>query len=124
VRRVLRPGGSAFISVPAFLALWGLQDDLAHHRHRYRREELLRLIRDAGLEEERTTYFNTFLFLPTWVGRRILRLISPRIHSEAQINAPGVNALLRWLFSAERHLLRWLDLPFGVSIFCLARRPL
>src|SRR6266567_2800474 len=36
MRRVLRPGGRALLFVPAFMFLWGVQDDISHHRRRYR----------------------------------------------------------------------------------------
>ncbi|HZG53808.1 MAG TPA: class I SAM-dependent methyltransferase, partial [Pyrinomonadaceae bacterium] len=35
MRRVLRPGGRALLFVPAFMWLWGVQDDVSHHRRRY-----------------------------------------------------------------------------------------
>ena len=35
INRVLRPGGTAILSVPAFKALWGLQDRISHHKRRY-----------------------------------------------------------------------------------------
>jgi len=123
VARVLRPGGRAAIAVPAFRALWGLQDRLAHHRRRYRRPALLRALRGAGLEAERSTYFNALMLPAIWAGRQLLRVVPHRLESEAQIAVPGLNGALRALFAAERHLLRLADLPFGVSIFCLARRP-
>ena len=37
VARVLRPGGTALFTVPAFQSLWGLQDEVSHHKRRYRR---------------------------------------------------------------------------------------
>jgi SAM-dependent methyltransferase len=123
IRRVLRPGGRAVLAVPAFRSLWGLQDRLAHHRRRYRRPRLVAALREAGLEVERSTYFNTFLMAPIWAGRQLLRVIPHHLQSEAQIALPGLNGPLRALFASERFLLRVLDLPFGVSIFCLARRP-
>src|ERR1043166_6628706 len=33
--RVLRPGGRALLFVPAFMFLWGVQDDVSNHRRRY-----------------------------------------------------------------------------------------
>ena len=35
MRRVLRDGGRAVLFVPAFMFLWGVQDDISHHRRRY-----------------------------------------------------------------------------------------
>src|SRR5712691_3232824 len=40
MRRVLRPEGRAVLFVPAFMFLWGVQDDISHHRRRYTRAEL------------------------------------------------------------------------------------
>lgn len=35
MHRVLRPKGRALLFVPAFAFLWGVQDDISHHRRRY-----------------------------------------------------------------------------------------
>ncbi len=35
MRRVLRPGGKTLLFVPAFMFLWGVQDDISNHRRRY-----------------------------------------------------------------------------------------
>jgi SAM-dependent methyltransferase len=123
IARTLRPGAPAVLAVPAFQSLWGLQDELAHHRRRYRRPGLLAAVRAAGLEVERATYFNALLLPAIWAGRRILRTVPHNLLSEAQIRVPGLNRPLRALFGGERHLLRLLDLPLGVSLFCLARKP-
>ncbi len=35
MRRVLRPDGRLLLFVPAFMFLWGVQDDVSNHRRRY-----------------------------------------------------------------------------------------
>src|SRR5205807_7355688 len=55
MRRVLRPGGRALLFVPAFMFLWGVQDDISHHRRRYTLGELKQRVADAGLSIERAT---------------------------------------------------------------------
>ena len=40
LHRVLRPGGALVATVPAFMGLWGLQDEVSHHLRRYRRPEV------------------------------------------------------------------------------------
>src|SRR5436853_1031794 len=74
IRRVLRPGGRALLFVPAFMFLWGVQDDISHHRRRYTRAELTRAIKRAGLTVERSTYANISFFLPTLIGRVFMRI--------------------------------------------------
>src|ERR1044071_3126948 len=64
MRRVLRPGGRVLLFVPAFMFLWGVQDDISHHRRRYTRAELTDAIERAGLSVERSTYANLTFFLP------------------------------------------------------------
>ena len=44
MRRVLRPSGRAFLFVPAFMFLWGVQDDISHHRRRYTRAGLQQVV--------------------------------------------------------------------------------
>src|SRR5918998_2562281 len=58
MRRVLRPGGRVLLFVPAFMFLWGLQDEVSNHRRRYRLSQLRRVLEKAGFQIERTTYAN------------------------------------------------------------------
>src|SRR5437016_8075999 len=78
MRRVLRPGGRALLFVPAFMFLWGVQDDISHHRRRYTLRELNQKVTAAGLSIERATYANISFFLPILVGRLLMRLTGAR----------------------------------------------
>ncbi|HEX7294914.1 MAG TPA: class I SAM-dependent methyltransferase, partial [Pyrinomonadaceae bacterium] len=48
IRRVLRPGGYVLVFVPAFMFLWGVQDDVSNHRRRYTLHGLLTALKEAG----------------------------------------------------------------------------
>ena len=122
MRRVLRPGGRALLFVPAFMFLWGVQDDISHHRRRYTRAELNDAIERAGLSVERSTYANITFFLPTLIGRLIMRVTGLTPESEANINVSALNGILGWILGAESWWLRRMSFPFGVSIVCVARR--
>lgn len=122
MKRVLRPGGRVFLFVPTFMFLWGLQDDVSNHRRRYRLPELRRLLEQAGFEVERTSYANITFFLPILLIRRLMRLTGIKAESENSINVPALNGVLGWLLGAEGTVLRYMNLPFGVSGLCVARR--
>jgi|ERR1043166_3117699 SAM-dependent methyltransferase len=122
MRRVLRPGGRVLLFVPTFMFLWGVQDDVSHHRRRYRLNELRELVTAAGFTVERSTYANITFFLPVLLVRKFMRLTGISAESENRINLPACNGLFGAIFGAERYWLRYLNIPFGVSGLCVARR--
>jgi len=122
MRRVLRPGGRVLLFVPTFMFLWGLQDEVSNHRRRYRLPELRRVLEQAGFEIERTTYANITFFLPILLIRKLMRLTGVRTSSENTINVTALNGLLGRLLGCESWILRYMNLPFGVSGLCVARR--
>jgi len=123
--RVLRPGRFLFITVPAYMFLWGGHDEINMHKRRYTLAEISLLVKESGFSVERISYFN-FFFFPVValvrVGRKVLfgKNIKPK--SDFGKPDPLLNGMFEKIFSSERFLLRYIDLPFGVSILCLARR--
>ena len=122
MRRVLRRDGRALLFVPAFMFLWGVQDDISNHRRRYTLKELKRVVSEAGLELERATYVNISFFAPILLGRLIMRATGLRPESENNLTIGFLNGVLGKLLAAESWPLRYLNFPFGVSIICVARR--
>lgn len=120
--RVLRPGGFALITVPAYQWLWAPHDELNGHKRRYNARELRRVLVEGGLEVESTTYFNTLLF-PAAVVQRMLSRLSGKRSEEEQLPLAPLNALAYAVFSVERRALRHVRLPWGVSILAIARKP-
>ena len=123
MRRVLKPDGFLLLFVPTFMFLWGVQDDVSNHRRRYRLSELRQAVERAGFEVERTTYVNITFFLPIWLIRVLMRVTRMQIASENNINIPAFNGIFARLLGAEGNILRYLNLPFGVSGVCVARVP-
>jgi SAM-dependent methyltransferase len=122
IRRVLRPDGRAVLFVPAFMFLWGVQDDISHHRRRYTLTELKQKLREAGLTVERASYANITFFVPILIGRVMMRVTGLRPASENNITIGALNGLLGRILGAESRWLRYMTFPFGVSIICVARR--
>ena len=121
MRRVLRPGGRVLLFVPTFMFLWGVQDDVSNHRRRYRMPELKRVLEKAGFEIERTTYANITFFLPILLMRKLMRVTGITAASENNINVPALNGVLGSVLGAESFVLRYMNIPFGVSGLCVAR---
>jgi SAM-dependent methyltransferase len=125
VNRKLRPGGRVILSVPAYLWLWGQQDVANQHYRRYTLRKLRRKLQAADFTVERMTYFNTFLFPPIAAIRLIARY-GRRPHAQEGDFIYARNAsssVLLTIFVAERALLRYVNFPFGVSLFAAARKP-
>jgi SAM-dependent methyltransferase len=121
--RVLRPGGVALITVPAFPSLWGLQDERSHHYRRYRMTPFVRLLDRAGLQVERKFHFNYLLFVPIYLARLMIKVFGVQLNSENELNSPLLNRALKAIFTFDIRTAPYLNPPFGVSILALARRP-
>lgn len=122
IRRVLRPDGRVLVFVPAFMFLWGVQDDVSHHRRRYTLSRLLRAVEEAGFAVEWSSYANISFFLPVLVVRSVMRWLGLRAATEYGINISLLNGPFSALFAAERFVLKRGRIPFGVSAVCIARR--
>lgn len=121
MRRVLRPDGRALLFVPAFMFLWGVQDDVSHHRRRYTIPRLRKVVEEAGFEVERATYANISFFAPILVGRALMKVTGLRPASENNINVSALNGVLGRILGAESAFLRRINFPFGVSALMVAR---
>lgn len=122
MHRVTKTGGYSLIFVPAFMWLWGVQDDISHHRIRYTRKQIVERLEKAGFAVERATYANFTFFAPILGGRVLMKLTGLKPESENNINISALNGVFGKLFSAERFWLNNLNFPFGVSIVVTARR--
>ena len=122
MHRVLRPGGIALIRLPAFNWIRGAHDERVHTRHRYTREEVGEKLEDAGFRLEHTTYAN-FLLFPLAPVKRYLeyRQVKPG-GNDLWRPPPLVNRVIAALLSLEAFPARGLGLPWGLSIFAVARR--
>lgn len=115
VHRVLRPGGTFLVAVPADPRLWSEHDVAVDHVRRYTRPTLRAVLERGGFDIDSVASWNVLL-RPVVALRR-------RSSSGSDLVAlhPLVNAGLRAVITAERYLpvKGW---P-GVSLLVRARRP-
>jgi len=126
--RVLKPGGLLYMSEVAFEALRGEHDLAVGIVRRYTRRDLSQRLEAAGFNVLRTTYANTLLSPPIFLLRRIRSIISPVSRPEAATSdfdrAPGfLHAIFKSTLFIEAFLLKFFNLPFGVTIIAVAQKP-
>ena len=119
--RLLKPGGVLFVNVPAYEWLRSPHDAAVHTGHRFTRNELCALLEANGAEVIWASYWNALL-LPVIAAARWVRRASGERSDLEGARDSWINRLLLRVLRAERALLRHCGLPFGVSIFAVAKK--
>jgi len=131
MRRVLRRGGVAVISVPAYRALWTYWDDILGHRRRYTTTTLRAVVEKSGLKVLKVSYSNMLTLFPATAVRILKAFVQRASDSRHQpkepesdfVPLPGwLNKVLIAYYQVEAKALRRVNLPFGLSVVCVARR--
>lgn len=119
LKQALCDGGLLLLTVPQHPSLWSSSDDLAHHKRRYTRRDLIAKLRDAGFDIVHVTSFAAFLLPLMAISRRRKKRNPWR---EFEISR-GLNALLLMIFRIELAMIRYgVRMPFGGSLAVLARK--
>lgn len=124
LKRVLKKDGVLVVTVPAYMFLWGRQDEVSQHFRRYTMGRIIEVIRRSGdLEMIKRSYFNTFLFplvalvrMGSWICNHKGK------GSDFEMNNKLLNTLFFAIFELERRILRVLNYPFGVSILLVLKK--
>lgn len=128
IARVTRPGGILILTVPAFQIFWSDHDVINHHKRRYRRTQIRRLLA-RDFEIDLLSHYNTLLF-PLAVLVRMLKrvemMIWPaamrKVKAENTYLPRSINGLFSWIFGSEVFWLKRGSLPIGLSIICVAHK--
>lgn len=123
--RVLKPGGRVIATVPAYPHLWSEHDVALMHYRRYLRPEVAERFSDAGFRLDKLSHTMAALY-PVVSAQRRLNAKKPP-HDPPQAAMPifpsAVNATLRGLLGLENAIARRMNLPFGITILCIASKP-
>ena len=124
--RALKPGGVAVVTVPAYQELWSGHDIALMHQRRYRADEVRKLLEGAGLHVEQLSYTVSALLPAVWVVRKLQNALQRKDvppKADAVPTPEPLNSLLRVLLDVEASLALRASLPFGLTIFAVARKP-
>jgi len=113
--RLVRPGGTLLLFVPALQWLYGALDRRVGHHRRYSASGLNSILNRAGFRPEVMQYFDFLGMLPWLIAGRVLR----------QAKYSRIAALLydRLVVPLARRIERWIPPPLGKNLICVARRP-
>ena len=117
VVRLVKPGGSVIITVPAGPWLFGYHDEALGHFRRYSRGSLRTLVGD--LCRIRSLRYFGFTLLPAcFLYSKLLRKPYPVARTGDSSRAPAVAGVLSTLLRIDRRI----PMPFGTSLIMEANR--
>jgi len=120
--RVLVPGGWVVINAPAYRWLWSYHDDAVHAQHRFTRGELSALVRQAGFDDPRGTYWNSIPLPLIVIKRKLLGSLGDA--SDVRMFPPWIERVFNAAMAVERAWMHRVgSLPAGCSVLLVARKP-
>lgn len=117
-RKVLKQGGKAVITVPAYESIWSRHDEIMGHHRRYRKKMLREKFEKAGFRTVKISYCITSMFPVIFIVRLLSRIFPPQKNGRKTYSKTSgpLNRILIELLRAESFLLEAVDLPFGCSV--------
>jgi ubiquinone/menaquinone biosynthesis C-methylase UbiE len=125
MHRVLKSGGQLILNLAAFDFLRGSHDVAVNGVRRYTRPRLRRLLEEARFTIETFTYWNMTLLPAVAAVRWMSRSKSnagANVRSDLSPIWRPLDTVLAGLAQAELALSRHVPLPFGTSLFAVARK--
>jgi len=119
IARLLKPGGRFVMTVPAHQWMWSAHDVVNHHKRRYSKTGLTRLIAGSSMRLEAVGYFNSLLF-PVAVAARLAGKLRGTDQSDDSLPPAPLNRALEAVFAQEARLIGRVALPPGLSLFAVA----
>ncbi len=125
IKGVLKKGGYIIATVPACQSLWSDRDAFLGHYKRYSNSEFKTLFSKEGYSVKKGNYFFSHLFFPTYISRLIFSKLAKKsgqeIESDELKKVPIINEILYLVGVLEIRLSLVMRLPFGTSVYCIAR---
>ena len=125
VQRFLTPQGIVVATVPASRSLWSDRDVFLGHKARHSRSTFTALFTQSGYDVLRSNYAFSYLFAPAYVYRRCVaplrRMDGASVEASELRVVPGINAVLKVLGILEAAVTTRVPIPFGTSVYAVAR---
>ncbi len=123
--RILKKDGIICLAVPAHPFLWSSHDDALHHYRRYTKKGFKEILVKNHFDIIRYSYAISFTFVPIVIYRfltKIFKKKKAKSNTHIIILPKFINNFLIFLLKIEAFLLRYINLPMGVSLICIAKK--
>jgi len=122
MKRVLKKGGILIVNVPAFEHLRRPHDRAVHTGRRYTARGLSAKMKECGFELLKISYRNAFVYPAALAKSLMSKGPAPSGASDLRKMPGPLNALLSFAAAADNLIVSNIGLPFGTSVFCVARK--
>jgi len=121
LKKILKKNGYILITVPAYQFLFSKKDEKLGHFRRYDKKSLLNEI--INFKVVKVSYFNTLLY-PLIATITLWNKFFKIDYIKDVEKTPNLflNNLFYIIFSIESFLLKFFNLPFGVSIYIIIKK--
>ncbi|HRJ74907.1 MAG TPA: methyltransferase domain-containing protein [Anaerolineales bacterium] len=120
--RVLTPQGKLLMRLPAYDWLRGEHDERVHTNRRYTKNLVKKLLEQSGFIVEHLSYANTILFPLAVIKRLTEKILPSKSQSDLTLETGKFNELLKRILASEAFFVSKFGLPYGLSIFAVARK--
>lgn len=122
--QVLKNKGVFLLTTPAYNWLWSEHDDALGHKRRYTKNQIEKKLKIVGFTILKSSYIISSFLLPIVLFRFGQKLFKKEENPKTSyIILPSfLNFLLAGILKLEGVLLQVINLPFGVSIICVAEK--
>jgi SAM-dependent methyltransferase len=122
--RVLAPGGTMVLNLPAYEWMHSAHDERVHNSRRFTATSARAMLGAAGFDAIEARYWNALLLPLMVLQRKVLKSDAAHDSSDVAPFPPWLDATLHGVTAAERGLARLgLRYPAGGSILVVATRP-
>ena len=120
LKKFLKKDGRILITVPAYQFLFSKKDEALGHYRRYNKKILKNELTEFNIEK--ISHFNTLLCIPIII-MTLLNKFLKRDYIKQVETTPNffINKLCFIIFAAEKYFIKYLNLPFGISIYILVK---
>tara|TARA_B100000780_G_scaffold205091_1_gene145730 strand:- start:807 stop:1523 length:717 start_codon:yes stop_codon:yes gene_type:complete len=122
LHKILKKNGLIIVTVPAFQFLYSKKDEVLKHFRRYNSVNLRKLF-NSKFKIIKLSYYNFLLFIPITITIMFFKFFNIQFIDSVEKKPNNIiNTIFYQIFKIEKYILKYLCLPFGVSILSIFKK--